>query len=234
MMRTQVVAFAFAGNDHGPVRTDSRHNGAGHLMCGQSHVTSAESLQRGIGPSPGKADWKVHRNSVRQPRPQKAGIVTRVGIAQKNVTQCCYSERLVAGIATGIRSSDPPNTPSATTLSHITLVRLLPSLTGRETRRSGALLAAYPSSRGNWIELDILSQGCGLNTLKLSNAYEVIAYIPGEGHNLQEFSSVLMRGGRRKDLVGVRYNLCRGARDLQGVQGRKQSRSKYGAEKPDD
>mmetsp|Transcript_49937 Transcript_49937/g.93460 ORF Transcript_49937/g.93460 Transcript_49937/m.93460 type:complete len:148 (+) Transcript_49937:55-498(+) len=68
--------------------------------------------------------------------------------------------------------------------------------------------------------------------LKLSNAYEVIAYIPGEGHNLQEFSSVLMRGGRRKDLVGVRYNLCRGARDLQGVQGRKKSRSKYGTEKP--
>ncbi|CAE7808221.1 rpsL [Symbiodinium sp. CCMP2592] len=70
--------------------------------------------------------------------------------------------------------------------------------------------------------------------VKLSNAYEVIGYIPGEGHNLQEFSSVLVRGGRRKDLVGVRYTLCRGARDLQGVQGRMSSRSKYGAEKPDD
>ncbi|CAE7274533.1 rpsL [Symbiodinium microadriaticum] len=62
--------------------------------------------------------------------------------------------------------------------------------------------------------------------VKLSNAYEIIGYIPGEGHNLQEFSSVLVRGGRRKDLVGVRYTLCRGARDLQGVQGRRTSRSK--------
>lgn len=68
--------------------------------------------------------------------------------------------------------------------------------------------------------------------LKLSTGKECIAYIPGEGHSLQEFASVLMRGGRRRDLVGMRYNLVRGARDLQGVVGRRQSRSKYGAEKP--
>ncbi|CAJ1357202.1 unnamed protein product [Effrenium voratum] len=70
--------------------------------------------------------------------------------------------------------------------------------------------------------------------LKLSTQEECIAYIPGEGHNLQEFANVLIRGGRRRDLVGIKYNLIRGARDLAGVVGRRQSRSKYGAEKPDD
>ncbi|CAK9004157.1 unnamed protein product [Durusdinium trenchii] len=68
--------------------------------------------------------------------------------------------------------------------------------------------------------------------LKLSTGVECIAYIPGEGHSLQEFASVLMRGGRRRDLVGMRYCVIRGARDMQGVVGRRQSRSKYGAEKP--
>eukprot|EP00931_Biecheleriopsis_adriatica_P026520 TRINITY_DN1613_c0_g1_i1.p1 TRINITY_DN1613_c0_g1~~TRINITY_DN1613_c0_g1_i1.p1 ORF type:complete len:156 (+),score=19.29 TRINITY_DN1613_c0_g1_i1:79-546(+) len=69
--------------------------------------------------------------------------------------------------------------------------------------------------------------------IKLSTGVESTVYIPGEGHSLQEFSSVLMRGGRRKDLVGVKYVLCRGARDLAGVAGRTVSRSQYGVTKPD-
>ncbi|MDA9817913.1 30S ribosomal protein S12 [Flavobacteriaceae bacterium] len=68
--------------------------------------------------------------------------------------------------------------------------------------------------------------------IKLTNGFEVIAYIPGEGHNLQEHSVVVIRGGRVKDLPGVRYHIVRGALDTQGVKDRKQSRSKYGSQKP--
>lgn len=68
--------------------------------------------------------------------------------------------------------------------------------------------------------------------VKLTNGHEVTSYIPGEGHNLQEHSIVLIRGGRVKDLPGVRYHNIRGALDLQGVQGRKQARSLYGAKRP--
>ena len=68
--------------------------------------------------------------------------------------------------------------------------------------------------------------------VRLSNGHEVIAYIPGEGHNLQEHSVVLLRGGRVKDLPGVRYHILRGNLDTQGVSTRKQQRSKYGAKKP--
>ena len=68
--------------------------------------------------------------------------------------------------------------------------------------------------------------------VRLSNGYEVTAYIPGEGHNLQEHSVVLIRGGRVKDLIGVRYHIIRGTLDTAGVQDRKQARSKYGAKKP--
>jgi small subunit ribosomal protein S12 len=68
--------------------------------------------------------------------------------------------------------------------------------------------------------------------VRLTNGIEVTAYIPGEGHNLQEHSIVLIRGGRVKDLPGVRYHIIRGTLDTQGVQDRKQARSKYGAKKP--
>lgn len=68
--------------------------------------------------------------------------------------------------------------------------------------------------------------------VKLSNSMEVTAYIPGEGHNLQEHSVVLIRGGRVKDLPGVRYTIVRGTQDLAGVNNRKQARSKYGTKKP--
>ena len=66
----------------------------------------------------------------------------------------------------------------------------------------------------------------------LTNGFEVIGYIPGEGHNLQEHSVVMIRGGRVKDLPGVRYHILRGVLDTQGVKNRKQRRSKYGAKRP--
>jgi small subunit ribosomal protein S12 len=68
--------------------------------------------------------------------------------------------------------------------------------------------------------------------VRLTNGFEVTSYIPGEGHNLQEHSVVLIRGGRVKDLPGVRYHTLRGVLDTQGVKNRKQGRSKYGAKRP--
>ena len=68
--------------------------------------------------------------------------------------------------------------------------------------------------------------------VRLTNGIEIIAYIPGEGHNLQEHSIVLVRGGRVKDLPGVKYHIVRGALDTSGVADRRQSRSKYGAKRP--
>ena len=68
--------------------------------------------------------------------------------------------------------------------------------------------------------------------VRLTNGYEVVSYIPGEGHNLQEHSVVLIRGGRVKDLPGVRYHILRGVLDTQGVKDRKQRRSLYGAKRP--
>ena len=68
--------------------------------------------------------------------------------------------------------------------------------------------------------------------VRLTNGYEVTAYIGGEGHNLQEHSIVLIRGGRVKDLPGVRYHIIRGTLDASGVDGRRQGRSKYGAKRP--
>jgi small subunit ribosomal protein S12 len=68
--------------------------------------------------------------------------------------------------------------------------------------------------------------------VRLTNSFEVICYIPGEKHNLQEHSVVLIRGGRIKDLPGVRYHILRGVLDTQGVKDRRQRRSKYGAKRP--
>ncbi|ACI98137.1 MULTISPECIES: 30S ribosomal protein S12 [Rhodospirillales] len=68
--------------------------------------------------------------------------------------------------------------------------------------------------------------------VRLTNGYEVISYIPGEGHNLQEHSVVMIRGGRVKDLPGVRYHIIRGVLDTQGVKDRRQRRSLYGAKRP--
>lgn len=71
-----------------------------------------------------------------------------------------------------------------------------------------------------------------ITRVRLSNGKEVTVYIPGEGHNLQEHSIVLIRGGRIRDLPGVRYQVVRGSRDALGVDGRKQARSRYGVKKP--
>lgn len=68
--------------------------------------------------------------------------------------------------------------------------------------------------------------------VRLTNGFEVTSYIPGEGHNLQEHSVVLIRGGRVKDLPGVRYHVLRGVLDTQGISDRRQGRSKYGAKRP--
>jgi len=68
--------------------------------------------------------------------------------------------------------------------------------------------------------------------VRLTNGYEIVSYIPGEGHNLQEHSVVMIRGGRVKDLPGVRYHIIRGTLDTQGVNDRRQRRSKYGAKRP--
>lgn len=68
--------------------------------------------------------------------------------------------------------------------------------------------------------------------IRLTNGFEVTGYIPGEGHNLQEHSVVMIRGGRVKDLPGVRYHIIRGTLDTQGVKDRRQARSKYGAKRP--
>ena len=76
------------------------------------------------------------------------------------------------------------------------------------------------------------SKEAGVQNVAVSNGREVDTYIPGEGHNLQEHSVVLVRGGRVKDLIGVRYHVVRGTLDTQGVQNRKQGRSKYGTKRP--
>ncbi len=106
------------------------------------------------------------------------------------------------------------------------------SLKGKLTRGKGS-----PQKRGVCTKVSTVTPKKPNSALRkiarvrLSNQIEVTAYIPGEGHNLQEHSVVLIRGGRVKDLPGVRYHIVRGTLDTQGVNGRKQGRSKYGTKK---
>jgi small subunit ribosomal protein S12 len=99
-------------------------------------------------------------------------------------------------------------------------------------------LEACPQKRGVCLQVKTMTPKKPNSALRkiarvrLSNGREVTAYIPGEGHNLQEHSIVLIRGGRVHDLPGVRYHIIRGTLDTLGVEGRKQSRSKYGAKRP--
>ena len=96
-------------------------------------------------------------------------------------------------------------------------------------------LDACPQRRGVCVRVYTTTPNSAMRKVarvRLTNGKEVNAYIPGEGHNLQEHSIVLIRGGRVKDLPGVRYHLVRGTLDASGVDGRKQSRSKYGAKRP--
>ena len=99
-------------------------------------------------------------------------------------------------------------------------------------------LKAAPQKRGVCIQVRTVTPKKPNSALRkvarvrLTNGFEVTAYIPGEGHNLQEHSIVMIRGGRVKDLPGVRYHIVRGTLDASGVQDRKQGRSKYGAKRP--
>ncbi len=107
------------------------------------------------------------------------------------------------------------------------------SLTNRMTRGAGA-----PQKRGVCLQVKTVTPKKPNSALRkvarvrLTNGMEVTAYIGGEGHNLQEHSVVLVRGGRVRDLPGVRYHVVRGALDTAGVEGRKRGRSKYGATRP--
>src|ERR687886_880605 len=106
------------------------------------------------------------------------------------------------------------------------------ALKGRTTRGAGS-----PQKRGVCTQVKTMTPKKPNSALRkvarvrLTNLQEVTAYIPGEGHNLQEHAVVLIRGGRVKDLPGVRYHIIRGVLDAQGVEDRKQARSKYGAKK---
>lgn len=108
----------------------------------------------------------------------------------------------------------------------------------KKKRSKSPALKGAPQRRGVCIQVRTMTPKKPNSALRkvarvrLTNGEEVTAYIPGEGHNLQEHSIVLVRGGRVKDLPGTRYHIVRGALDTQGVQNRKRSRSKYGTKKP--
>jgi small subunit ribosomal protein S12 len=110
--------------------------------------------------------------------------------------------------------------------------------TKAENRSKSAALDSCPQKRGVCLRVYTTTPKKPNSALRkvakvrLTNKVEVIAYIPGEGHNLQEHSIVLVRGGRVKDLPGVRYHIVRGTLDTQGVEARRQRRSKYGAKRP--
>jgi small subunit ribosomal protein S12 len=120
-----------------------------------------------------------------------------------------------------------------------TINQLVKTGRGRKAkRRKSPALQQCPQKRGVCLQVKTKTPKKPNSALRkvawvrLSNGQEVIAYIGGEGHNLQEHSIVLVRGGRVKDLPGVRYHIVRGSLDCAAVKDRKQSRSKYGAKKP--
>ncbi len=108
----------------------------------------------------------------------------------------------------------------------------------RRARNKVPALAACPQKRGVCTRVYTTTPKKPNSALRkvarvrLTNGFEVTSYIPGEGHNLQEHSVVMIRGGRVKDLPGVRYHIIRGTLDTQGIAQRRQSRSKYGAKRP--
>ncbi len=120
-----------------------------------------------------------------------------------------------------------------------TIQQLVKKGRGKTAQKSkSAALESCPQKRGVCVRVSTTtpkkpnSAMRKVARVRLTNGREVNAYIPGEGHNLQEHSIVLVRGGRVKDLPGVRYHIVRGALDTAGVEDRKQGRSKYGAKKP--
>jgi small subunit ribosomal protein S12 len=108
----------------------------------------------------------------------------------------------------------------------------------KKSKNKTPALQACPQKRGVCLKISIVTPKKPNSALrkvakiKLSNKKEVVAYIPGIGHNLQKYSNVLMRGGRVKDLPGVKYHLIRGKLDFVGLKDRKTARSKYGCKKP--
>lgn len=108
----------------------------------------------------------------------------------------------------------------------------------KKSKKRSPALQGCPQRRGVCLQVKLRTPKKPNSALRkvawvrLSNKYEIIAYIGGEGHNLQEHSIVLVRGGRVKDLPGVRYHIVRGALDCAAVKDRKKSRSKYGAKRP--
>ncbi len=120
-----------------------------------------------------------------------------------------------------------------------TIMQLLrKSRESKKNKSKSAALKNCPQRRGVCVQVRTMTPKKPNSALRkvarvrLTTGYEVSAYIPGEGHNLQEHSIVLVRGGRVKDLPGVRYHIVRGSLDTQGVVNRKRSRSKYGAKRP--
>ncbi len=120
-----------------------------------------------------------------------------------------------------------------------TIVQLIRKARVRKVQKGKSpALGGCPQRRGVCVQVRTMTPKKPNSALRkiarvrLTNSEEVTAYIPGEGHNLQEHSIVLIRGGRVKDLPGVRYHIVRGTLDCQGVQNRKRSRSKYGAKRP--
>ncbi len=112
------------------------------------------------------------------------------------------------------------------------------SRSSKGTRNKAPALAESPQKRGVCTRVYTTTPKKPNSALRkvakvrLTNGFEVVSYIPGEGHNLQEHSVVMIRGGRVKDLPGVRYHIVRGTLDTQGLEKRRQRRSKYGAKRP--
>jgi small subunit ribosomal protein S12 len=110
--------------------------------------------------------------------------------------------------------------------------------TGKQTKSKARALAHCPQRSGVATQVKIMTPKKPNSALRkvarvtLTSGFEITAYIQGEGHNLQQHSKVLVRGGRVKDLPGVKYHVVRGALDTHGVKNRKQARSKYGTKKP--
>jgi small subunit ribosomal protein S12 len=159
----------------------------------------------------------------------------------RKVERGLYFFVLAGWIATWIRPALSPNGPQARQLSPemATINQLVRKPRSPETYKSTSpALANCPQRRGVCTRVYTTTPKKPNSALRkvakvrLTNGYEVISYIGGEGHNLQEHSVVLIRGGRVKDLPGVRYHTVRGSLDAAGVAKRKQARSKYGAKRP--
>ena len=154
-----------------------------------------------------------------------------------NVPVATLAERGRGGLSIHALASvatNTPRTPSMPTINQLVRKPRRPNVAKSKVRD----LEACPQKRGVCIQVRTVTPKKPNSALrkvarvKLSNGNEITAYIPGEKHNLQEHSIVLVRGGRVRDLPGVRYKVIRGTLDAAGVDGRRQGRSKYGSKRP--